>query len=54
MNDTLVVIILQPLVSEPDNHLLTPEEEAWRLRNEMRARGESVFDRDILPEFNMG
>ena len=54
MNDTLVVVIFQPLAPEPDNHILTPEEEAWRLRNEMRARGESVFDRDVLPEFALG
>lgn len=54
MNDTLVVVIFQPLAPEPDNHILTPEEEAGRLRNEMRARGESVFDRDVLPEFALG
>ena len=54
MKDTLVVIMFQPLAPEPDSYPLTPEEEAGRLRDEMRARGESVFDRDILPEFALG
>ena len=54
MNDTLVVVVFQPPAPEPDNRILTPEEEAARLRNEMRARGESVFDRDVLPEFALG
>src|ERR1035441_1242942 len=42
------------LIPKPDNRLLTPEEEVDRLRNEMRSRGESVFDRDVLPEFALG
>ena len=54
MNNALVVITFRPLAPEPDSYPLTPEEEAGRLRDEMRVRGESVFDRDILPEFALG
>jgi hypothetical protein len=44
----------QPLTPEANIHVLTPEEECGRLRDEMRARGESVFDRDVLPDFALG
>ena len=48
MSDTLVVVILQAPVPEPDTGLLTPEEEAGRLRNQMRARGESFDSQRLL------
>ena len=44
----------RPLTLEPHDSPLTPEEEAERLWNEMRARGESVLDKDVLPEFALG
>jgi hypothetical protein len=44
----------EPQTPEADTHVLTPEEECGRLREEMRARGESVFDRDVFPEFALG
>lgn len=54
MNDNPGAIPLHRPTPEPDDHILTPEEEVDRIRNEMRARGESVFDRDVLPEFALG
>jgi hypothetical protein len=54
MIDNPGAIPLQPPMPEPEDRLLTPEEEVERIRNEMRARGESVFDRDVLPEFALG